>query len=96
MTSGEAPRIELPIALIVAAFFLITVFQTEQLVSEHRRLMAIHAEQDEPLQQAGKLRDHFELLASETTKLAQTGNASAKAVLDQLSERGVTIHPTGP
>jgi hypothetical protein len=96
MTPGEAPRIELPIALIVAAFFLVTAFQTEQLVKEHGRLMAIRAGQDSELQQAGKLRDHFELLASETAKLAQAGNASAKAVLDEMSERGLTIHPSTP
>ncbi len=90
----EIPRIELPIALIVAAFFLITAFQTEQLVSEHGRLMAIHAAQDAPLAQATKLRGQFQMLAAGTAKLAEAGNTSAKAVMAQLQAQGITVHPS--
>lgn len=95
MSIRDAPRIELPVALIVGAFFLITAFQTAQLVREHNNLAAIHAAQEASLQQATKLRTQFQTLASETAKLADAGDAGAKAVVGRLSAQGVTLHPSG-
>jgi hypothetical protein len=92
----DAARIELPVALIVAAFFLITAFQTERLVQEHAGLTAVRAAQQISLEQAGKLRARFQVLAGGTAKLAQAGNANAKAVLDQLEAQGITLRPTTP
>ena len=92
----DTSRIELPVALIVAAFFLITAFQTERLVQEHAGLTQLRAEQQTDLEQAGKVRARFQTLAGGTTKLAEAGNANARAVLDQLKTQGITLRPTTP
>jgi hypothetical protein len=92
----EVGRIELPVALIVAAFFLITAFQTERLVQDHSSLAALRTAQETSLEQAGKIRTQFQALAAGTVKLAQAGNANAKAVLDQLQAQGITVRPTMP
>ena len=66
-------QLEVPVLLIAAAFFLITAFQTERLVQERGNLNAIRATQAVSLEQAGKVRDRFQLLAGETAKLAEIG-----------------------
>jgi hypothetical protein len=90
-----AHRIELPVAVIVAAFFLITAFQTERLVQEHSNLASIREAQAMSIEQATKVRDRFQLLTAETAKLAESGNAGAKSALDQLRAQGVTVRPGG-
>ncbi len=92
----DIARIEVPLLLIVVAFFLITAFQTERLVQEHSSLATLRTEQETNLEQAARIRARFQMLASETAKLAQSGNANAKAVLDQLQAQGITVRPTGP
>lgn len=92
----DAARIELPVALIVAAFFLITAFQTERLVQEHSSLATLRSQQETALLQAERIRDRFQTLASGTAKLAEAGNADAKAVLNQLQAQGITVRPTSP
>jgi len=92
----DATRLELPVALIIAAFFLITAFQTERLVQEHSSLGALRTQQETALLQAGKIRARFQILASGTAKLAEAGNNDAKAVLSQLQAQGITVRPTAP
>jgi hypothetical protein len=92
----DTSRIELPVALVIAAFFLITAFQTERLVQEHNALGALRSRQELSLQQADKIRAHFQTLAGGVAKLAQSGNSNAKAVLDQLQAQGITLRPTTP
>ena len=92
----ETIRIEIPVALIVAGFFLITAFQTERLVQEHSSLVAIRAAQATSLEQADKVRTQFQTLAAGTAKLAESGNSGAKTVLDQLRAQGVTVRPNAP
>jgi hypothetical protein len=86
-------RLDIPLALVVLAFFLITAFQTEQLVREHNALQALQRVQETTLTQASAMRAKFQMLAAETEKLAQAGDPGAKAVLSQLSEQGITIRP---
>lgn len=92
----DVARLELPVALIVAAFFLITAFQTERLVQEHNSLVALRSQQDTALLQTERIRTRFQMLASGTAKLADSGNANAKAVLSQLQAQGITVRPTAP
>ena len=86
-------RLDIPLALVVLAFFLITAFQTEQLVREHNALQALQRVQEAGLTQASAMRTRFQMLAAETEKLAQAGDPGAKAVLSQLSAQGITIRP---
>jgi hypothetical protein len=92
----DTARIEVPVALVVAAFFLITAFQTERLVQEHSSLATLRTQQEASLEQAGKIRSRFQMLASGVAKLAQSGHANAKAVLDQLQAQGITLRPSAP
>jgi hypothetical protein len=92
----DATRIEVPVALVVAAFFLITAFQTERLVQEHSSLAALRTQQEASLEQVGKIRARFQVLATGVAKLAQSGNTNAKAVLDQLQAQGITLRPSAP
>lgn len=86
-------RLDIPLALVVLAFFLITAFQTEQLVREHNALMALQRAQETGLTQAATMRAKFQMLAAETEKLAQAGDPGAKVVLAHLRDQGITIRP---
>lgn len=86
-------RLDIPLALVVLAFFLITAFQTEQLVREHNALLTLQRAQEAALIQASTTRAKFQMLAAETEKLAQAGDPGAKAVLNQLNIQGITIRP---
>lgn len=90
-------RLDVPVALVVLGFFLMTAFQTQQLIRERNALANLRAEQDAGLVQAEKVRGQFQMLAGETAKLANSGNATAKAVLDQLQAEGITVNSvSGP
>lgn len=91
MSGTEPPRLDLPVALVVLAFFLITAFQTDQLVRQRSALQTVEAAQANGLAQADKLRLQFQLLAEQTTQLANAGDAGAKAVLAQLQDQGVSL-----
>jgi len=65
-------------------------------VQEHSSLAALRTQQETALLQADKIRARFQMLASGTAKLAQSGNDNAKAVLNQLQAQGITVHPTTP
>ncbi len=97
MTEQEQPlRLDLPVALVVLAFFLITAFQTNQLVRQRSALQTVEMAQAGGLAQADKLRLKFQLLAEQTEQLAKTGDPGAKAVLDQLRQQGVSLRTTPP
>ena len=89
---AEGPRLDIPVVLVVLAFFLITAFQTEQLVRERTALQQLQVAQETNLTEAQKIRMKFEMLAGETEKLAQAGDPGAKAVMTSLQARGVTVH----
>ena len=89
----DAVRLDIPLALVVLAFFLITAYQTEQLVREHNALQTLQKAQEAGLIQASTMRAKFQMLAAETDKLAQAGDPGAKSVLDQLNAQGITIRP---
>ena len=91
MSGQDLPRLDLPVALVVLAFFLITAFQTDQLVRQRSALQAVEMAQANGLAQADKLRLQFQLLAEQTTQLANTGDPGAKKVLAQLQAQGVSV-----
>jgi hypothetical protein len=48
------------------------------------------------VQQAQRVRQTLDALASETKKLADAGNPNAKIVIDELAKRGITVNPQSP
>jgi hypothetical protein len=82
-----------PVLLVGLALLAWAVFQTVELIGEHRVLSTAHAAQQTPVERAEKLRTSLSTLAADTQKLADGGDAGAKYVVDQLHKRGITINP---
>ncbi len=90
----QAAGIELPLVLLALAFFLALVFQTVQLLNESRTIAAIDRSQEAPLQETMKLRQATDALAADIADLAQSGNAHAKKVIDEMGRQNVTLRPS--
>ncbi|MGH8228676.1 MAG: hypothetical protein ACREU3_12390 [Steroidobacteraceae bacterium] len=91
--SGEKRRSPfVPLLLIGLALLGWTVFQTEELISEHHTLAQLHTAQDREVAQSQRLRASLDTLASDTQRLADQGDAGAKVIVEQLKKRGITIH----
>jgi hypothetical protein len=96
--SGSAPRTIdsfWPSALLAAAFVGWLGFQTWQLIGERSQLQMARATQDQPLEQAQKIRASLDTLATSTRSLAAEGSAAARTVVEELAKRGVTINANG-
>jgi uncharacterized protein HemX len=87
-------RAGLPILLLALAVFLSLAFQTVQQVRESEALAAIDRSQDAPLQETARLRQATDALASDIAQLAQSGNAAAKQVLDEMAKQNLVMRPT--
>ena len=87
------PPVELGLALLALGFFAAVVFQTVQLVRERLNYSTILLNQQALLESTLKLRDQINALAKDTAALAQSGNAAAKQVVDDLARQHITLHP---
>jgi len=87
------PPLELGLALLALSFFAAVLFQTVQLVRERVNYSTILLNQQAPLQSTLKLRDQINALANDTAALAQSGNAAAKQVVDDLARQHIALHP---
>ena len=67
-------------------------FQTWQLYSERQALQTAYASQQQTVDGAAKLRASLDTLAADTQRLADSGNSNARALVDELKKRGVTIN----
>jgi hypothetical protein len=82
-----------PVLLVGCAVLVWMGFQTAQLISERRQLDEAHNSQAQPLEQSQKLRASLDSIAAATQKLADSGDAGAKLLVDELNKRGITINP---
>ncbi|HUE18667.1 MAG TPA: hypothetical protein VMQ63_02755 [Stellaceae bacterium] len=89
----EGPRLAWAVALLALGFFIAVLFQAVQLVRERINLAAVYANQETAEQDTLKLRAEVNSLAGDTAQLAQSGDAAAKQVVDQLAAQSVSIHP---
>jgi hypothetical protein len=89
----KAAGVDLPVGLLALAFFLTMLFQTVQLVREGDTLAGINHGQDTPLQETQRLRQAADSLASDTAILAQSGNANAKQVVDDMARQNIILRP---
>jgi hypothetical protein len=67
-------------------------FQTQQLINEREALKVAYVSQQQTVDSAGKLRASLDALASDTQRMADGGNPSAKLLVDELRRRGITIN----
>ena len=84
----------IPLSLLAASWLLWTIFQMAMLLNEGANLKTLKANQEVTVQQAVKLRAQLDSIAAKTAELAAKGNSGAKAIVDELKKRGVTINPT--
>jgi uncharacterized protein HemX len=71
-------------------------FQAYQLTQEHEALKKLHANQEALVQNSAKLRAQLDGIAADTQRLANSGNANAQVIVNELRRRGVTINPDSP
>jgi hypothetical protein len=67
-------------------------FQSAQLLLERQQLATAQAALDPQVQGAAKVRAALDAVATATAKLAAEGNPNARAIVDQLRQRGITIN----
>lgn len=82
----------LPLLILMGSIAVWTGFQSYHLTTERSGLAALRANQDGQVQQAQRVRQSLDQLATETQKLADAGNANARVVVEELRKRGVTIN----
>ena len=66
-------------------------FQAWQMLAERQALQAAFTSQQQTVDSAGKLRATLDTLAADTQRLADSGNPTARTLIDELKKRGVTI-----
>jgi hypothetical protein len=81
-----------PLLIFFVAALAWSAFQFYQLRLERGSLAALHANQENLVQQSQKVRAALDALASQTQRLADRGNPNAKLVVDELRKRGITIN----
>ena len=86
-----AERLFLPLGLLVLGFVLMVGFQTVQLIRERGNLFELQLAQEPTVQEGAKLRQQLDSLAKKTAALADSGNLSAKAVVEEMRRQGITI-----
>lgn len=80
-----------PLLLLAVAIVAWFAFQTVQLNSERHDLAVIKANQSAQVDAATKIRKDLDSLATATQRLANSGNANAQVIVQELAKRGVTI-----
>lgn len=88
--------VELPVALLATAFVLMLAFQTVELVRQSEVLAEINANQATPLAETQHLRQATNALAADVAQLAKSGNANAKAIVDEMARQHIALQPPPP
>ena len=81
----------LPLILLAAAIFLEVVTRTVSLADNHRELAAFYDSQQTQYKIAVDLRNQFQGIATETAKLAESGNSNAVSVMERLKTAGISV-----
>jgi hypothetical protein len=93
----DAPRAGrsafIPALLVSLAFVGWLVFQSVELVTERRQLVAALGSLEAGEQSASALRASLDAVATATAELATAGNGNARTIVEELRKRGVTINP---
>jgi hypothetical protein len=81
----------LPVILIVVSFFVLLAFETGYAVHDRQTLADQQRSQEAVVQEALKLRQQLETLASKTAQLAADGDEGAKTVVEQMKRQGINL-----
>lgn len=85
--------LDIPFLVLALAFFIWTAFQTTALYAQRTSLATVRANQDQPLAELAKLQGAVEGLAGDTAKLAESGNATAKGIIEGFAKQGIKFSP---
>jgi hypothetical protein len=86
---------QLPLVLVAAAVLLALIVTTLQLVDERSQLVQLREAQAPQLQEANQFRERLQAMGSETARLADGGDATAKKIVDALKQQGVELQAPG-
>lgn len=67
-------------------------FMTWQLWNERAQLAAARQNQEANMLTASKIRTSLDAVATSTARLADSGNASARLIVEELRRNGITIN----
>lgn len=81
-----------PLLLGGIALLMSFAYQTYQLWVEGSALQAAHAGQQQTVDNAARLRASLDAIAADTQRLADSGNANARLLVEELRRRGITIN----
>jgi len=81
------------VALSTITLLVLSGFLLYQAIVERNTLDAAMTAQEQPLQQAKKVKDQLSALATATAKLADQGHAGAKQVIEGMQREGITVKP---
>ena len=82
-----------PVLLFGLAVLAVLGWQAWLLSSERDALSTAHINQQQTVDNAGKLRTSLDALAADTQRLAEAGNGNAALLVTELKKRGITINP---
>jgi hypothetical protein len=80
-----------PVFLVCLALFATGVDTSLRIRSDREALDARFAQQEQQLADAKKLREQLQSIASDTARLAESGNPNAIRLRDYLAQQGITI-----
>jgi len=86
--AGELP---LPVVFVVVSLFVLMAFETGQAIHDRSALEELRHSQQATVQEAVKLRQQLQTLASKTAELAAAGDSGAKTVVDQMKRQHITL-----
>lgn len=90
--AAPARSAALPLALGLLAVLTFLGHQVWQLDQERQQIEIARGNLQPTVETAQRLRRSLDLLAADTQRLADGGNANAKVLVDELRKRGITIN----
>lgn len=84
-----------PLLLLALGGLVWMVFQMTVALNDRKALRDAHAQQQQTVDKSAQLRASLDALAADTQRMAEGGNPNARAVVEELRRRGVTINPAG-
>lgn len=91
MTKITSIQALFPVALLSFVMTLFLGFQTSMMVSDRAVLQDTVKQQQQPLEQAEKVRGQANALAVGTLRLAKEGNKDAQMIIEQLKKAGIEV-----
>lgn len=82
-----------PVLVLALAFVAWNAFQTTALLNQRSSLAALRANQEQPLAELDRLRVAVQAMVNDTVKLADSGNPTAREIVDGFAKQGIKLNP---